>query len=206
MKYLLKIFIFFSLLNTTASVQSQVRSVQYVISPNENSELIDCFIYILEGEAMTTRERIQFNAQFSLIVPTNTQLSIVSTHMPLLNNQNFESGTPIDWVISSKVVAPETAPEKDFYGITPNLSPAGFYDQLKEGELVKLFTIQLIGEHVDYDRVRLYENEHDPKSYELGMQNGDFSNGFTMGGYHQLYKGNKTITEEVVDTAISHKG
>ena len=196
MDYLLKIFIFSTLLVWAASTTAQVTGVQYAILYNTETELLDCFIYIDKGETNTVRDRVQFNAQYSLIIPTGATVSIESSDMPIINNQQFSGTKPVEWTISSSLIAPESLPEFDLYGITPALAPAGFYNNLKKGDLVKIFSVKIKGETIDIDQVRLYDNIQDPQSHDKGMQNGDFSNGFTMGGYIQLYNGIKIINQE----------
>lgn len=196
MDYLLKIFIFFSFLICAKQIVAQVTGVQYAIVHDSDRDLFDCFLYINEGSASSTIERVQFNAQYSLVVPTGVVVNIMSSHMPLIDNQNFKGTQSIDWTISSKISSPDILPEMDFYGITPNLTPTGFYNKLSEGDLVKLFTVKVEAEDLDLKQVRIFDNDSDPKSRALGMQNGDFSNGFTMGGYHQIYNGIKIINQE----------
>ena len=193
MKYLLKIFICTSLFLCATSSKAQVTAVQFALVHNPLTKLFDCFLYIEEGNASTMKERVQFNAQISLIVPTSSDVVIEKTYMPLIDNQTFKGNQPIKWTITSKLVSPQIAPGIDLYGITPSLAPAGFYNRLLEGEVVKLFSLNVTGDNLDKSKVRIFDNEMDPKSYELGMQNGDFSNGFTIGGYYQTYKGNKNL-------------
>ncbi len=174
---------------------AQVTSIQYALLLNPTTNLFDCFLYIDEGEANTVRERIQFNSQFSVIIPTGAEVNIESCYMPLIGNQALDGHTPVIWSITSKLMSPEIYPEFDFYGITPSLAPAGFYNEVKRGDLVKLFSLKVEGSKVDLSEVRLYDHDVDPNSGDFGMKNGDFSNGFTMGGYHQLYNGNKMIIQ-----------
>ena len=198
MKYLLKIFIFLTLLSCADHLNAQVKGVQYAVVYNSNTSLFDCFLYILEGHASTALQRVQFNAQYS-VVPSGAKVNIEQKYMPLIDNQNFESAQPIDWAISSKLIAPSIFPEIDLYGITPSLAPAGFYNKLSEGDLIKLFSLKITGVNIDLKKVRVFNNEKDPKSYELGMKNGDFSNGFTIGGYQQVYKGIKNMNQKEVN-------
>jgi hypothetical protein len=195
MNYLVKIFIFLPFILSALHMNAQVTSVQYGILLNPTTNLIDCFIYVEEGHASSARERVQFNAQYSLLIPTGGLVSMESTYNPLTYNQNFEGEQPIKWNITNKVKSPEINPEYDFYGITPTLAPAGFYNVLNKGDFIKLFSIKVEGEDVDLNDVRLYDNNVDPKSYGLGMENGDFSNGFTIGGFNQIFNGIKNIEQ-----------
>ncbi len=201
MKYLVKIFIFLSLLLCAIYVHAQVTSVQYALLLNPNTNLFDSYIYIHKGQANTVRERIQFNAQYSILVPTGAVVGIESSHMPLTNNQTFTGEQPLKWTISSKLRSPKINPEFDFYSITPTLAPIGFYNKLKQGDLIKLFSLKIEGENVDFSQVRLFDNHADSKSFNTGIKNGDFSNGFTLGGYHQLFNGIININQLEVNYA-----
>jgi len=190
----------------SASQYAQVTSIQYALLLNPNTNLFDCFLYVEEGEANTTRQRVQFNAQVSLLIPTGAEVNIASCYMPLVDNQSFKGVAPLQWVITSLLKSPEINPEFDFYGITPTLAPAGFYNKLKSGDLIKLFSLSVEGEEVDLNQVRLFDNDLDPKSGDSGMRHGDFSNGFTMGGFSQLYNGIKTINQaELMYTSLEHE-
>jgi len=195
MQYLVKIFIFSTLFLMAMHSHSQVTGIQYSILFNAETQLFDCYIYIDEGQTSNTRDRVQFNSQYSLMIPTGYNLKIESNHMPLLNNRNFEGDVPIEWTVSSKLTSPEVSPDFDFYGITPTLAPVGFYNKLQKGDFVKLFSLRIEGENFDPILVRIFDNQLDPKSFEFGMLNGDFSNGFTIGGYEQLYKGIKLMNQ-----------
>ncbi len=206
MRYLVKIFIFSSLLLSVQHLPAQVTSVQYALLHNQSTNLLDCYIYIDEGQATTVRERIQFNAQYSVLIPTGAEVNIESSYMPLTHNQTFTGENPLKWVITSNLQSPEVYPEFDFYGITPTLAPAGFYNKLSQGDLVKLFSLNVEGKDIDLDQVRIYDNSTDPKSHDDGMNNGDFSNGFTMGGYQQLYTGIKNINQDEANyTSLEHE-
>ena len=202
MKYLLKIFIFLTLLICVKQIDAQITSAQYSLVYNSDTNLFDCFLYILKGNASTVRQRVQFNAQYSVVVPSGAKVNVEDTNMPLIDNQKFEGTQPIAWAISSKLTSPIISPHVDIYGITPSLAPTGFYNKLSKGDLIKLFSLKIEGENIDPKKVRLFNNDIDPKSYEKGMRNSDFSNGFTIGGYHQIYKGIKNINQEEANLLV----
>jgi len=196
MQYFLKIFIFSTLITSAAQLHAQVKSVQYSILFDSNTNLFDCYLYISEGQANSAKQRIQFNAQYSLIIPTGAAVSIESSYMPLINNQTSTGKESLQWEITSSVNSPKGFSEFDFVGITPTLSPLGYYNNLQAGDIIKLFSLKIEGEDIDLDLVRIFDNEADVKGLSNRMRNGDFSNGFTMGGYHQLYKGIKKLNQE----------
>ena len=123
-------------------------------------------------------------------------MDIVTTYMPLIANQNFSGTQPIKWTITSKLTFPSNFSKFDLYGIAPNLAPVGFYNNLKRGDLIKVFSLNVSGDNIDFGKVRLFDNDTDPKSNEFGMRNGDFSNGFTIGSYHQIYTGIKILNQD----------
>jgi hypothetical protein len=70
------------------------------------------------------------------------------------------------------------------------LAPTAFYNDIKAGDEIKLFSLK-VNPIVDCaEGVRLYDNQEDPNSGAAGMMGADFSNGFTIGGVEQKYAGN----------------
>ena len=191
MKYLLRIFILFSLHGCVLQMHAQLLEVKYALSFNPSTNLFDCYLFVEEGKATTVFDRIQFNSQFSLTIPTGADVEVATTYMPLIDNKDYQGSNPIQWNITSKLVAPEIAPHLDFYGITPNLAPVGFYNNLQKGDLVKLFSISVEGIDRDIKNVKIFNNENNLRIKEV-----DFSNGFTAGRFEQLYKGNIDLKKE----------
>lgn len=186
---------------TTLSLFAQVASVDYLMKYNCESNVYEIHVVILEGSATTTPQRAQFNSQVSFVIPTGESIEIVEAYMPLQNNQNYTSTTPLVWTLGTGVISPEAQPESDFYGVTPTLSPASFYNDLTEGDIIHLFSIR-IGDNNEYDdRVRFFDNEEDPNVSHPGM--GNFMNGFTLGGATQLYNSNsvESCITDVQDVA-----
>jgi hypothetical protein len=95
---------------------------------------------------------------------------------------------------------PGVEPNYDFISITPSLSPAAFYNDLKEGDEVKLFSLKITPVKDCGENVLIFENNSRITSSSLGMDGGDFSNGFTMGDVSQKYAGN--IYHEAPDAGI----
>lgn len=187
MKYLL--FTFFSLFSVLSF--AQVGGVDYLMKYNCETEEYDVSIVILEGSATTIPQRAQFNAQISLVVPTGEAVILTDFYMPLQNNQMYTGTEPLIWYKGTPTIAPDIAPENDYYSITPTLSPASFYNDLAEGDVVKVFSFTA-GESGQYDdRVRFFNNDDDPDFNGPGTTGGgSYANGFTLGGPTQLYNGN----------------
>ncbi|MBK9256230.1 MAG: T9SS type A sorting domain-containing protein [Saprospiraceae bacterium] len=182
-------FLFFAFV-LSFHLNAQVEGVNYQIKFNKSTCLFDCCIIIMEGSATLPIHRAQFNAQYSVVVPTGSTVFIAQNHMPVQNNQNYNGTVPMNWYLSSSIVAPAAAPESDFYSITPTLTPTSFYNNVSAGDTIRLFSLSISPVKECTEGVRLFENGVDPDSQAPGMFGGDFSNGFTMGGYDQKYFGN----------------
>ncbi|MBK9152565.1 MAG: hypothetical protein IPM26_16985 [Saprospiraceae bacterium] len=134
------------LLACTAMVQSaqaQVTAVKYQLRFNPTNCRWDAYLIIVSGTAVSAPQRAQFNAQFSVVVPTGSNVSVAQNFMPLQNNQTYTGTTPLVWVKSSTVVAPAAEPQSDFISITPTLSPTSFYNNLAPGDSVRLFSLNI---------------------------------------------------------------
>lgn len=174
----------------TSTLFAQVTGVDYLMKYNCETNQYDVHIVILEGSATSIPHRAQFNCQISLVVPTGENVVITNKYMPLQNNQQYTSNAPMDWSLGSPIYAPEAQPENDFYSITPKLSPASFYNDLATGDVVKLFSF-IAGSSGEYNsEVRFFRNGEDPDDTAPGMQGGNFSNGFTLGGATNIYNEN----------------
>ena len=167
--------------------QGQVTSVDYLMKYNCETEQYDVSIVILGGSATSIPYRAQFNSQISLVVPTGEAVQITDRYMPLENNQAYTGTIPLEWQLGSPIISPQAQPENDFYGVTPKLSPAAFYNDLQENDIVTLFSFTAGSSGVYDETVRFFDNNNDPSVPEMG---GDFSNGFTIGGSTQLYHEN----------------
>ena len=187
--FFLGLFTFVALCSSDLS--AQVTSVDYQLKYNTETCLWDVYIIIQGGSATTIPQRAQFNSQISVVVPTGTVISGAPiNYMPLQNNQTYMGTVPLKWTLGTPVVNPAASPGNDFYGITPTLSPASFYNDLFTGDTVKIFALD-IGTFSDCGGgIRLFDNDTDPPSNAPGMGGGDFSNGFTLGGATQLYNTN----------------
>jgi len=171
-------------------IDAQIYETKYLIEYNDSTSLYDCKIVIIEGEATTYPQRIQFNAQYTIVVPTGTTFTLDSLHNPKENNQFYTGTIPCEWGLGPKAIAPPTQPELDYHTVIPNLSPPSAYNNLNEGDTITLFSI-----FADVDpcenAIRPFEVGVDPNSTEM-PSGGDFSCGQTFGGSIQTYVGNLT--------------
>ena len=194
LKTVKKVLSFFSLLAIITSVSAQVSDVAYTMKFNEETCLFDCYMIVKEGGAQTMRERVQFNAHYTVVVPTGSEVVVEDVYMPLKNNQGYRSSEPTDWYISTMLRNPSSRSGSDFYGIAPALTPSAFYNDVRQGDEIKLFSISVTPMVECGQGVRLYNPLTDPTSSDPGMDGSDFSHGFTMGGLNQLYSGNEEIS------------
>lgn len=169
---------------------SQVTKVNYQMRYNATTCRWDCYIIIEEGSATLAGERIQYNSQYSLVVPTGTNVSVAQNFMPLNSNQNYMGTVPLKWQVASIIDTPSVTPNLKYYGITPNLSPSSFYNNLNEGDTVRLFSITVTPNLYCGDSIWIFRNGIDPDSGAPGMEGGDFSNGFAIGSPDQIYNSN----------------
>jgi len=168
----------------------QVQGLNYHIRFNQNTCLFDCCIIINSGTAITPIQRAQFSSQYSVIVPTGSNVTIAANHNPIQNNQNYGGTQPLVWSIGSYIENPLALSGSDIYSITPSLTPTSFYDNLYPGDTIVLFSLSVSPVIQCGAGVRVFENGVDPDSSAPGMGGGDFSNGFTLGSVYQKYEAN----------------
>lgn len=178
------------------SLIAQVTSVNYQLKYDTTLCRYDAYLIVNSGSATTAARRIQFNSQFTIVVPTGVSLSVAASHMPLLDNAAGGGTVPPKvantWSITSSALSPAAQPESDFYSIVPNLAAVSHYNNLNSGDTVKLFSLN-IGTIANCGQgIRIFNNATDPNSSAPGMGGSDFRNGFTIGNATQRYLGNST--------------
>ena len=178
------------LLCLNSPMMAQIKKVNFQLKFNPQSSLYDCYLHIAEGNAFTKKERIQFNAQVSFVLPAEAEMNIIETHMPLKDNLNYGGNNAAKWYITNKIENPAALRGQRIVSVTPDLSPTGQYNELREGDMVKLFSFNVYPLPTCGEAVRLFNNATDPGSSSEGLRGGDFSNGFTIGGTAQKYSGN----------------
>ncbi|MBK9735235.1 MAG: hypothetical protein IPO92_09815 [Saprospiraceae bacterium] len=183
--------LFFCLLFVSV-VKAQVTGVKYMLTYNSKSENLDCYIVITEGKAAELKHRVQFNSQISLVVPKGVIPRVVQTYMPINDNQTFDGTKPCNWNILSKILNPAVTPDKDYYSVIPELIPSSFYNKMKAGDKIKLFSIGINGDKSLLRAIRLFDNATDPSADVKSMAGADFTNSFTIGSLESIYKGNQS--------------
>jgi len=172
------------------TVYSQVTSVDYQMKYDTSTCLYDCYIIVQTGVASNNPQRIQFSSQYSIVTPNTSMITNVINHMPLQDNANYDGTVPAFWNIATSTLSPEIQPENNFYGITPTLAPVSRYNNLEVGDTIKVFSLEISNHIYCNDEIRIYDNDTDPDSSQPGMGGGDYSNGFTIGGFVQTYNTN----------------
>jgi len=168
----------------------QVTDVKYLLKYNYSEDVFDCYLVIDNGQAVTVPQRTQASAQISLVVPAGTKFHFAERYMPLVQNQNYNSNIPCQWDTNVILLANANCPGYDYYSINPSLSPSSQYNNLTAGDTVKLFSLGIDTLKGCATEIRLFENDLDIDSNHPCAQGIDFRNGFTMGGFTQLYRGN----------------
>lgn len=172
------------------SLCGQVQKVNYFMKYNEATCLFDFCIIIKQGQATTMQQRVQMNAQYTVVVPTGSTVTMAAKYNPLQSNQNYTGTIPMDWQLGSTVFSPEAKPECDFYSIVPTLAPTSFYNNLYLNDTVRLFSLDISPVSDCGKGVRIFHNLDDPGPLAPGMNGSNFSNGFTIGGIQNRYDGN----------------
>ena len=199
----LKLLIFSTLLLFVGSMSAQVTGVNYQLKYDTVDCQYDAFLIINAGDASSISERVQFNSQFSVIVPTGTTVVVDTSYMPLLNNSTYTGTDPIQWQIQSVVTNDPALAGYDFISITPYIDLQTYhYNDLNAGDTIKLFSLNTSPVTNCGDEIRMYDNDNDPTSADLAGGN-DFSNGFTLGSTEQLYQGNTTEQHPPAPTLVS---
>ena len=175
----------FCALAITAS--GQITCTNYVLDYNQETNQYDVKLGILEGSTNTVFQRAQYNTLISIVVPTGQSVNLTDMYMPLKHNQSFNGTIPAKWALSSQINAPQSNPTSDFYSVITVLSPSSFYNDLATGDLVHLFSFT-VGDTGEYnEEVRLFKNDIDPSSHDLGMGGANFSNTFRIGNSPNIY-------------------
>lgn len=167
-------------------LKAQVLAANYELVYDEKEKHFDVYLVVLEGSASTTRHRVQFNSQVSIIVPTGAMVEVVQNHNPFQDNQQYKGTKPLIWELVKPLIAPAPSPKNDFYAVRPVLFPSSFYNDVNQGDKIKLFTLKITTDNIN--GVRFFNNGVDPGPEVPGMLGRDFNNGFCMGGPAQLYK------------------
>ena len=185
---------------------SQIQSVDYSLRYNKETCLFDCYLIVNQGKTKNTLSRAQFNSQVSIVAPVTSNVFVVESFMPLKDNQEFRSSDPVSWEITNELESPAELQDSRLVSISPVLAPTAFYNDLEQGDQVKLFSLKVSPLTDCGAGIRLFDNSTDPKSDSEGMKGADFDNGFTVGSVEQKYAGNSgstTPTWPIFESTVS---
>lgn len=197
--------LFLTLSVWSVGLNAQVSKVNYQLHFNSKLGVYECYLVIKEGNAFSIKERVQMNSQVSIVVPSKTKINVVQNFMPLEDNQSKRSATPSKWILTNSVE--NVLKNEDFISFIPSLSPTALYNDLREGDQVKLFSFSVNPLPKCGEGVRLYDNGIDPSSSSVNLRGGDFTNGFTIGGVKQKYDSALPIINDALPTGdfINHE-
>ncbi len=171
------------------TLSAQITSIEYQMNYNNNTGLFDCYVLFTGGQATTTFHRTQGSSQFSIVLPTGTDVVLTESYNPLHANIPSGSGTvPQDWNVTTSTFAPSITPELDYHSITVNLGPTARYNNVFAFDTVLIFSLEITNVDICDPDIRLWNNSSDPNPIDL--QGAQYDHGFVMGGLNQLYTGN----------------
>jgi hypothetical protein len=183
--------IIFTTVFSSIDSNAQIDDVKYQLRYNEVDTTYDVYFIAQTGNATNSFDRVLYNSQISIVVPTNTQIQIKDRFAPLKNNANYMGNESIMWMISSVIKSPSIKKQSDFISIIPNFEGGPYYfNNIEEGDSIKLLSFSVSLTPACLGDIRLFENNVDPSSSAPGMGGGDFSNGMGIGSTTQLYTGN----------------
>ncbi|MFT6333858.1 MAG: hypothetical protein ACI86M_001566 [Saprospiraceae bacterium] len=171
----------------TSFTQAQVFGVSYYMEYDTSECRYDCSVIVIEGSATFIPFRTQFNSQYTLVVPTGTTIAIEETYLPLQDNQYYLGTVPSDWTIGASAFNVLDL-GIDYHPVSPNLGIASQYNDINEGDTLKIFSFSVTGNSECGTGVRFFEN-----GLDQNVNGGDYSCGFTIGGPWEDYTGIEPI-------------
>ncbi len=173
---------FSSLLFTIVMIQgafAQVSDVSFMINYDTTYCRYDAYVIVNAGNATGILERALLSSSYGIVVPDGVWLTVTEKYMPLLNNQYYTGTVPTSWNATSICTTPSQG-NFDYFQITNPSSPVAFFNNLYEGDTVKLFSFTLSNLTTCDNDVHIFESGVDlPSNITCG---GDFSLGFNIGG------------------------
>ncbi|MDF1695222.1 MAG: FG-GAP-like repeat-containing protein [Saprospiraceae bacterium] len=169
------------------SATAQVNSVQYNLVYNEATNTYGCSMIVLNGFAESSENRKLTDAKFSIKVETGTQISVVQSNAPFLNNEFFGGFSPVEWSAEDVVLSPQSDPDYDYYSFTPDPFEDSWFFNLYADNEVLLFTLAIEGSCAS--GVQIFENGVDPGPFSAGMNGVDFSNSMSIGTAGDQFSG-----------------
>ena len=189
-----KSFVIYSILIFTIHSFAQVKGVIYTMKSGFYTNTFEVYIKITDGSATSNLQRSQFGSQITIVTPKEISDLQITSFMPLQNNQNYNSTTPVIWISSLAAQTPAVDPDHNYFTINPALTPTSLYNNIKAGDEIKLFSFKT-KVPACYSDVRFYKNNIDAND----MNGADFKNGFVIGNPIDVFKGLEDGMSELID-------
>jgi hypothetical protein len=186
MKNFIKPTLLYLLLLIPAFTFAQVNSVKYMLRYNAIDTSLDAYITTLRfgnNNNLTASDRILLMAQYTIVVPTGSSVSIKKSYNPHYTSNNL----PIDWEIKFKTEKPVLSPFEDFISISPTLGQVAQFQSIKFTDTIKLFSLKIESINGCMGDIRLYNATVD---IPTPGQPWDHTNGFFLGNTENKYHGN----------------
>lgn len=180
------------------SASAAVSAVKYYITYNSTNCNYEAHMVISSGS--NASNWIGGAMQFSIVVPHNSTVSMVSSNEPrtLASSRATASG----WTFQTALLAPAAASSVDFYPATVNLSGTPQFPAMATNADVMLFSFT-VSTTTCGSGIRMWINNNedgnpdpigtpDPFSTASGMNNRDFNNSFQDLSSNELYVGHST--------------
>ena len=188
-----KSLLLFAFLFISTITFSQVTIINYELVYNGTTDLFDCKMTIDNGSAISAADRLQMDAQFSIVVATGTTIAVAENFLPIYNNETYTGTIPMTWSIDNIEVNPAELSGYDIIGIVPDIGgqPA-HYNDLTCCLTFTLFSLSAVGGDICELSLRVFENDVDPTSLPSGN---DFSNSMMIGNTNEIYDGNNIFDD-----------
>ncbi len=180
------------LLITSLSAFAQVVQTSFSIKYNHKNETFDTYLKVEKGSTDVRRQLTQFNSQLSVITPQNAKVKVTKSYYPITDDKQ-----PSAWIYSNQIRSLGERSGSGVHSFVPSISPTSFYNDIKEGDEIILFSFTVSPKPSCDNEVRLYDNKSDRKNSLFNFQGADFSNGFAMGSPDQL-NNNDAIVENIL--------
>lgn len=171
----------FILVSISTSINAQLKKSDLRLDYNPETSHYDVYFIVKEGSATTALDRTHASAQISFNVPKGADAEIKKAYNPIKGNTvSGSDDKPQTWYINATVESPGITPERDYFTVETPWTPVSRYNNLSEGDSVKLFSISIDTD--DPCSIRLFDNENDPGPLDAGFFGADFSNTIIIGG------------------------
>ncbi len=161
---------------------AQIIEAEYILDFNNSTNEYEVSMHLVAGDISSELFGVLVGSQVSIVTPVGENIRLRSMYNPVIAHPVTQVITPATWLLNNSVSSPASQPQNKFQGITVQLSPSSHFNDMSEGDVVKLFSFDFGDNTVFSNLVRLFINGVDPDYTATGMYGGDFSNYFNIGG------------------------